>query len=175
MSDTIKEIHINWDGPYTPDAVQEEMDGKTDYGIYQFYGHNPVCGGDTLLYIGKARNHTFARMMKKGEHQVQFDKYWTSDAMSVCVGRLAGETPGLRKWTRRIDIAAMLLVFAHSPAWNSQGLNLSYTKDKDKDKHSLFDVHVFNWGKHKSLLPEVSGRRYARRYPADEDFYPYTV
>lgn len=172
MSD-IREIHIDWNGPYTYCEVQE-MNGETDYGIYQIYGHHPAYGNSMLLYIGKAQKVTFAdRKTKFIDHRIRFDKYWTSDAMHIYVGRLRGsKTPKGDEWSRQIDLTEKLLIFAHSPAWNSQELNLDYSKDKDK--HKLFNVHIFNWGKHKHLLPEVSGRRYARNYPAPKDYKLYT-
>lgn len=140
----------------------------TDYGIYQFYGYHPAYGADKLLYIGKAQNSTFAsRMTNFHDHQVRLDKYSTSDEVVIFLGRLAGkETPNDKDWNDEITWAEKLLIYAHSPALNSQGLNIEICEGDE-----LFDVHVFNWGKHKALLPEVSGKRCSRNWPPGYNLY----
>lgn len=162
----IHEIHIDWSGPHTHDEVKK-MDADTDFGIYQFYGCHPVYGLDTLLYIGKAQEHPFSSRMCGDYHQIRFGKYWTPADMSLNIGRLVGSsTPSDQEWSNEINLAEKLLIYAHSPAWNSQELNLQITQD-----HELFNIHVFNWGKYKRLLPEVSGRRYAWDYPEGDEIY----
>jgi hypothetical protein len=42
-----------------------DFDSERDFGIYQIYGSHPVYGDDTLLYIGKVAQKTFATMMKR--------------------------------------------------------------------------------------------------------------
>ena len=164
-------IHIDWEGPHTYDEVKK-MKGRVDFGIYQFYGCHSVYGADTLLYIGKAQEGTFgSRMTDFSDHNIRFDKYSTSGRMDIYAGRLAGgETPGYAAWSKEIELAEKLLICAHSPAWNSQELNVRIVEGCE-----LFDIHVFNWGKHERLLPEVSGRRYARDYPPAENYQIYST
>ena len=183
------EIHIDWEGPFSADELTENQvdkseddppeniyqltDPKKDYGIYQIYGYHAVYGADTLLYIDAvtAQDGTFASKIPAERYEVSDYDYWTSDSVSVCVGRLTGpkESSG-KNWSEEIIFAKKLLIFAHSPAYNynQQELMLEFYK-----RDALFDIHVFNWGKHKRLLPEVSGRRYARVYPENKNFHPY--
>jgi len=61
-------IKIEWCGPFSPEEVIKKMDdagklpdyGGEDYDLYQIYGKHILCGEDTLLYIGKAVEKTFA-------------------------------------------------------------------------------------------------------------------
>ena len=57
-------IHIDWDGPYRIEEINELNDEKKDYGIYQIYGTHPVYGSNVLLYIGKADQQTFGARIK---------------------------------------------------------------------------------------------------------------
>ena len=163
------EIHIDWEGPFQHEQVKN-MNSKEDYGIYQIYGYHAVYGADTLLYIGAvtAQDGTFASKVD----EKYLHRYWTSDSVSICVGRLTGsEDLSDKDWSEEIISAKKLLIFAHSPAYNHQSLMLKINEGNKSD--IPFDTHVFNWGKHKQLLPEASGRRYAREYPKDENFHPY--
>ena len=164
----LKEIHIDWKGPYTYEEVKK-MDGKTDFGIYQFYGYHAAYGADALLYIGMTEKNFASGMKNSVDHQIRFDDYSTSDKMNIYVGRLTGaKTPNKKEWLKQIKLAKNLLIFAHQPAGNSQNLNIKFYQSGE-----LFNIHIFNWGKHKCLLPEVSGRRYARNYPQEKEFKPY--
>ena len=167
----IVEIHIDWEGPFQREQIKEK-NSKKDYGIYQFYGYHPIYGMDTLLYIGKAQEMTFSSRINSQDHKGMYlHKYWTPDSVSLYLGRLKGtKTPSDEAWSEKIRLAEKLLIYAHSPAGNSQGVKL----DK-KRLQELFNVHLFNWGKHKRLLPEVSGRRYMPGYPKPENYNTYTL
>jgi hypothetical protein len=60
-------------------------------------------------------------------------------------------------WNAQIDRAERLLIYACSPAFNSQ-------KELGKLDTELQDVHVLNWGCIRDLLPEVSGARWTSKY-----------
>lgn len=65
--------------------------------------------------------------------------------------------PTDKAWSKRIDLAEKFLIYAHSPAYNSRGLQSIPGKEFD-------DVYVLNWGNFGSLLPEVSGNRYSTKF-----------
>ena len=129
-----------------------------DFGIYQIYGHHAVYGTNSLLYIGKAEFQTFGvRLSQDREWE---DNYAVSDQknISVYLGRLAGAyAPDDEEWSSQIDIVETMLICAHSPARNASNIHtLNITKCRD--------IHILNWGAHRSLLPEVSGLRYTDHF-----------
>ena len=164
------EIHIDWEGPFSADELRNNL-GK-DYAIYQLYGEHPIYG-NTLLYIGDMQespsvSHVSEIVKKNVEN---FKKYWTSDDPEIFIGHLRGnKLPDKATWLKEIALAKELLIYAHSPAWNSKEL---FTRIKEGEE--LFNTHVFNWGRHKRLLPEVSGRRCALYYPKDKDYKKYSL
>lgn len=141
------DIHINWDGPYTL-AETKNLNSDSDFGIYQYYGSHPVYGSNVLVYIGKAEKQTFAqRLLQHNWH------LWLPDITEVYVGKICSEAPlNNAEWERLIDLAERILIFSHSPAFNSSNLNLIGNNGGD--------TRVINWGKRKSLLPEVSISRW---------------
>jgi len=64
---SVKIINIWWGEPILLKDLESGKVGNNtdeDYGIYQIYGTHPIYGNDTLLYIGKASQQTFARRIK---------------------------------------------------------------------------------------------------------------
>lgn len=161
---SIECIHLQWDGPITW-AEKDKLVSAKDYGIYQVYGCHPVHGADCLLYIGKACKRKFATRLK--EHVD-----WMADAdfgrLSIYVGRCSGwdGTPSNPLWERQIDLSEKLLILAHRPGWNAQ-MNIDWKSPE------LARLHIFNWGCHRSLLPEVSGLRYTSVFDDDEEYKPF--
>lgn len=149
-------IHIQWDGPHSLEQVSKFNDATTHKGIYAIYGGHPVYGSDTLLYIGMTTEHFAARLP---EHKWC---RWNQDAgrLSFYIGRFIGCEGPTENWNRQIAWAEKLLIYAHQPALNSQ-------KELGDMEPELQHVHVLNWGRHRSLLPEVSGVRWTNR--CDED------
>jgi len=151
-------IHIQWDGPHTFEQVVSKFNDPTTHkGIYAIYGGHPVYGNDTLLYIGLTIEHFAARLGSgHGWH------HWNQNAgrLSVDIGRFIGLEGADENWNQRIAWAERLLIHAHQPALNSQ-------KDLRSLEPELRYVHVLNWARHRSLLPEVSGARWTKRF--DED------
>lgn len=149
-----RHIHLDWDGPYTYEDALKLTD-PTDKGLYQIYGAHPVYGAEVLLYIGKTTRLFGHRLSEEGWRSTNPD----AANLKIYVGRLSGTngTPSAESWLEEITIAETFLIYAHWPAGNSSGLNVNMGKD-------FHDIHILNWGQHRSLLPEVSGARYSDRF-----------
>lgn len=161
-------IHVQWEGPFAPAAfLARPVDEICDYGVYQVYGRHPVYGLRALLYIGKARDQTFATRLRQERWDV-----WASNEGEVefFVGRLSGgSTPDGGEWSRQIDAVERLLILAHTPARNASGVaGLSEERDAE-----IRDVHILNWGDYGSLLPEVSGVRWGWVFSDLPDYGAY--
>lgn len=150
----IEIINIKWESPLTPKKAYEK-NGKTDYGVYQAYGDHPVYGLDVLLEIGttsaigKTPEQTFGERLKGRGFE-----HWNQN-IQISLGRLCtkkGAKPLTHKeWGEMIDRAGKLLVYACWPAANSKWI----TKPPAADRHEK--LLILNWGKHRSLLPAISG------------------
>ncbi len=143
-------IHIDWEGPF---ALKElpSLNKPHDYGVYQVYGPNPTHGRVDLLYIGLASKQTFS--VRVPSHNDWINCTRDSSQASIYIGRLLGtETPENAVWERHITLAEGLLIHAHYPLYNRQ-------KDSIASAPEFRDLQVFNWGRHRDLLPEVSGTR----------------
>ena len=162
MQITNQLIYIQWDGPFLLEKINEFTD-ETDFGIYQIYGGHPVYGPDVLLYIGQATWQKFSQRIP------QHNWHLVSNIGTVRVyrGRLAGDvTPSRDDWNKRIDLAERLLIYAHYPTYNTQ-------KEKFGSDPNIQNIHVVNLGSYGSLLPEVSGTRWAETLslPPNYDFF----
>jgi hypothetical protein len=156
-------IHIEWDGPYSQVQLPTLTDRESDYGVYQIYGGHPVYGSSVLLYIGKADIQTFGKRIAQENWHFNRD----ADALQIYVGRLAGDkTPSDAQWSREIDLAEKLLIYAHATAVNAK----SIVSIPDE---ALRDVHILNWGNHRDLMPEVSGARWTTKYHNMPVYAPY--
>lgn len=161
-------IHIDWDGPYHIDDLNNLNNQKIDYGIYQIYGVHPVYGTNILLYIGKAEEQTFGIRIRQ-EHWD--DKYYTGDhkRVEIYVGRFAGSTtPQNEKWADLINLSERLLILANSPAYNSKCID---SPSSSLDDSKLQNIHILNWGAFRNILPEVSGSRWTSKL----DKIPYKI
>ena len=148
-------VHIEWKGPY-PTSGLDELCTSKDYGVYAIYGFHPVYGPSVLLYIGKAWKRTFAeRIPEEG-----WDRGSAEDRahVEIYVGRLKGATtPSTEQWHEEIDLAEKLLIHAHGPAYNATNI-MAVSEDNPK----VCNIRVLNWGCHRTLRPEVSGRRWTK-------------
>lgn len=156
-------VHIQWQGPFGYKDLKNLRNQHSDYGIYQIYGGHPIYGSSVLLYVGKAQLQTFGERLKQEQWNI-----WNIDSarIEIYVGRLSGaETPEPKEWNTQIDLAEKLLIFAHGPAANSSNLN--------KIPPECADLHIFNWGQFRDLMPEVSGARWSDHYwqPDEEESY----
>ena len=156
-------IHIEWDGPYPLEKIGS-LHGPKDYGVYQIYGGHPVYGNSALLYIGLAAAQQFGTRVPQ---ETQWTYNRDAGRVEVYVGRLSGETtPEDETWDRYIRLAERLLIYAHNPPMNTQ-------KNLGALEHDLRFVHVLNWAKHRDLLPEVSGSRWAFREEEFPNYHQY--
>ncbi|MBI3147472.1 MAG: hypothetical protein HYZ17_03045 [Betaproteobacteria bacterium] len=141
------DIHLNWVGPMSLEAAHELLN-QDDVGLYQWYGDHPVYGAETLLYIGMAFDQRLGERLEQenwGE--------WIPSTPSLYVGRVCTENGSAPNNGRTIVMTAeKVLLFSHSPAFNSSNLN--------NIDGVAQDVRVLNWGMRKSLLPEVSVYRW---------------
>jgi len=155
-------IHLDWDGPYKLNELSKVKDEETDYGVYQIYGSHPIYGSSVLLYIGKADRQTFGvRISQEG-----WESNSDAESLKIYIGRVAGSfTPSDEQWSKEIDLAERLLIYSHTPAYNSQSL-------KTIPDSELQDVHILNWGYYCDLMPEVSGARWTTKY---DDMLDYEV
>jgi hypothetical protein len=164
-------IHVEWEGPFNFDEAKSKTDSESekfhDFGVYQVYGHHRIYGPETLLYIGKAQKQTLG--LRLSQETWWGNTYAIQDIkkISIYLGRLAGaETPGDDLWERQIELVEKLLIFSHTPGWNSS--NLNSIPDED-----CKNIHILNWGSHRDLLPEVSGARYSSRFETIEGYKTY--
>jgi hypothetical protein len=147
-------IHIEWEGPLAL-ADLGKLSAPRDRGLYQIYGHHPVYGACTLLYIGQTWKTFAQRISEEG-----WDGGSSEDPnnMQVYVGRLKGPaTPSPDEWRREINLAEKLLIHVHGPAYNSE--NIMSVPESDPE---VCNTRVFNWGCHRALRPEISGLRWTR-------------
>lgn len=139
----ILDIHIDWQGPFS----LEQAKSNPGFGLYQYYGDHPVYGQGVLLYIGKTES-TFAARLSQHNWET-----WIPAPTSVYLGHLCGpdDIPE-DQWPDLVDMAENILIFAHSPTFNSSRMNTISSRNRD--------VRVLNWGNRKCLLPEVSISRW---------------
>jgi hypothetical protein len=151
---------IEWDGPFTLENLKA-LDKPHDYGVYQVYGPNPTHGRVDLLYIGLASKQTFS--VRIPIHTDWINGTRDSSQASIHVGRLLGiETPEVTLWEKQIVRAEGLLIYAHYPLYNRQ-------KDSIESDPELRHLRVFNIGRYRDLLPEISGARLGKM----PDMKPY--
>jgi hypothetical protein len=118
MKKQIDCIEILWEGPLTMDEVNK-LNNPWDYGIYQIYGTHDIFGPDSLLYIGRARDNSFAERIPYHLDWI----VWGSVPVRIFVGRLGGtEKIDDDSWNYMIDTAEKLLIYYTSPPYNSQNL-----------------------------------------------------
>lgn len=142
------DIHLNWRGPYSLEYARDGKPGQT-FGLYQYMGMNDIYGPTALLYIGRAsRRHIGIRLAEHNLHR------WSSLPVEILIGEIAAEDPlDDNERSKRVEQAESLLIYAHSPAWNSSNIrNVGWS--------NMPDLHIFNWGMRGHLLPEVSTKRW---------------
>ena len=152
-------IHIDWQSKIKL-IDSYSLKEESDYGVYQVYGTHPVYGSNTLLYIGKAVSQKFGVRLK--QHNKWFCNQ-DSESIVIYVGRIGSNniSKNWKHWDNMIHTAEKLLIYSHQPACNSSNIN---TANKIP-----IETHIFNWGDHGLLLPEVSAFRY---FADDEIHFP---
>lgn len=146
-------INVCWTGPYSPKDVEKFSDPKNDIGLYQTYGLHFCYGPDQLLYIGKTTQNFSARLRKgQAPHYPELRLIYEPHP-TFYLGRIGGVTDD-EEIRYQLQLAEILMIFVHSPAYNSNFIS------GNTDLGIVKDVQIFNWGQHRSLLPEVSGARW---------------
>ena len=149
-----KHIHLLWQGPHTREAILK-MVGPTDFGVYQICASLPAYGWDALAYIGKAQEQSFAARLKARADLLENPWAENSHIYTARIHKVEnGPHPTPEEWGGLITAAEKLLIVAHSPAWNGQGV-----QGLKREESGCEHFHVFNWGQYGRLLPEVSGAR----------------
>lgn len=150
---------VYWEGPFDLDDAIATNNNYMHEGhcLYQIYGDHPCYGRDVLLYIGKTERGVTMRL---NEHHNRFSSQ--VDNVKVFVAS-CGEFIGWSNWksiekytlierTVISDIEA-LLIYAHQPAYNSSNIKSPHL---NRPNVEFRDFRVFNTGRRKSLLPEIS-------------------
>lgn len=152
-------ININWYGPYSLEyAIKTFTNEGYDCGLYQIYGHHPIYGSNVLLYVGKTEAQTFSKRL---EQHKWVEKNADPNNIQVYIGRLAaGNYGSYLVWLDHINIAEKLIILSCTPARNGQNVS-TFSRD-------VGHVHVFNWGNHRDILPEISGRRWTTTFEEDD-------
>ncbi len=155
----MRRVRVNWEGPISFESALLLNDEEKDYGLYQIYGQHVVFGSGALLYIGMTRDQTFSVRIR------QHDAEWLREEsdVSIRVGRIFPEDyehdpPRWRDWEKVLADTESLLVYWHSPPYNSRNIS----------NYGGPALHVQNWGGRGSLLPECSSN-WAPPRPRDED------
>lgn len=172
----LQDIRIEWEGPFSLYDIgyNEEKDSyelknaklnndSIDYGVYQIYGFHPLYGQNVLLYIGKAQDQTFAKRIS----QEAWDYNLDYRNVQIYVGRfynMSNSDPFNQDgaWNNIISHAEKLLIYAHGPAANSSNIQ-TITRDDTKIKQ-FENMRILNYGTHRSLMPEVSGEMWVRKF-----------
>ena len=143
-------IEIKWDGPYSIDEVKK-LNGDSDYGLYQVYSGHHIFGPDTLIYIGKANNQTFAKRLSQQQEWITWET-----SPQIYVGRLGGDKRVTdNKWGKMINNAEKILIYFSSPPYNSTNIG-----DYGKIKNTI----VLNVGKKNRLPFEYSTYYHQTKY-----------
>lgn len=163
MPTNVDVIEIVWDGPFELADVISEMNGGTDYGVYQLYGTHAVMGSDSLLYIGKALQRTFSERI--ADHQRDWT-IWEPSNVIAYLGRLGGtaQVP-IPDWEEAITRGERLLIYSCSPPYNTQGIN---------ELPEMSPTVLVNHKHRHRLPPEVSTFLETADID-DEDWQPFSI
>jgi hypothetical protein len=162
-----KIFHLYWEKYSWSEAVLKnfnDFDTNRDYGIYQVYGDHPIYGDDTLLYIGKAAEETFAKRMK-GHYD--FDTSQAGDFSRIHLGYFCEiDDVSQEYWEDAIHIVEPILIKSHMPALNSKNVK-GFDGFLENPGENIL---VFNWGSKGKLLSEVSNLRCSGYYHDSEKY-----
>ena len=149
----MRSVRVEWEGPFSIDAVLELDDKNKDFGIYQIYGHHIIFGAGSLLYIGET-NQTF-RQRFITEHIVWLEE---EEGVLIHVGRIMKEDYDAYDRKKVIKDTEALTIKWHSPPYNSLNIG-TYNGQRLK---------VVNLGALGSLEEEyISSNRKRWGYPGD--------
>lgn len=156
---------VFWEGPFSLDEILKDdlksIDSDTIkkwHCLYQIYGDHPCYGREVLLYIGKTEHGIKTRFLS---HLSRFSNQ--CEDVKIFIGSF-NEFRNWKTWKRihhykaasikdeRLNAIESLLIYAHQPAYNS--------KDLCSTNFNSLNFRIFNTGRRKSLMPEVSTEFY---------------
>lgn len=156
-------INIAWEKiPFNINEVRKQA-YRNDYGVYQIYGHHAAYGDETLLYIGKAQEQTFATRLTQ--------EFWSFVESSIrpthirlgriCKSNRTEENLGwdVKRWRELIGVAEKILIKSHPPAINKQENGGMFINEFNSE-----NVLIINSEDYGRLLPEISTLRISYRY-----------
>ncbi|MDX2370715.1 MAG: hypothetical protein QNK36_20320 [Colwellia sp.] len=155
-----EEIKINWEGPFThEDIINNDINHNylakgTDIGLYQVYGNHIIYGSNVLLYVGLTTDSFKSRLKNReiitGNNDVENVK--------IYLGKIFSDKETISKTTEESKIrkAEALIINVLKPACNSQYIGSVRSKAINNDD----DFTVLNFGNYKSILPEISTKRW---------------
>lgn len=152
----MKQISIEWEGPISVENAIKLLNKDSDIGLYQFYGHHPIFGRDSFLYIGMTNKSFAERIFDHVKYNAMEDIYDKEDLIKDAVGyfskvycgRIIDPPPAREDLEKLIKDAESLLIYACTPPWNQRGAN--------KLELAHPDLYISNFGSCGSLPPEVS-------------------
>jgi hypothetical protein len=150
-----KTVIIEWEKVDNWKEV-EKLNRDEDYGIYQITGHHPIFGNNSLLYIGKAEDQTFGKRIE--QHKNWLQKEWD---VTIYIGRTTNIENDI--WNTIINDVEPLLIYFHSPPYNSQ-----HVSEAPNPKTKL---RIINTGDCGVLYPEISHiglEKYDKHRPKSE-------
>lgn len=137
---TEKKVILKWKRLEKFDDVFHENDEEA-YGVYQISGRHAVFGEESLLYIGRAVDQSFAERFRQHEGWVKRES-----GVRINLGRTTNIEDNI--WNEVIKDVEALLIYYHSPPYNSQNIS-----ERPKPKTKL---RIINIGEYGDLYPEIS-------------------
>jgi hypothetical protein len=146
MIRNVKLIHIGWEKlDFTEEGISK-LNKEFHYGVYQIYGSHPVYGEDTLLFIGKTHQTKFSERLKG---RTEFSELILKPKC-IRIGMLyKSDDCDHENWEQMIELSEKILVKAHFPVFNSQGIK-GLSKSENNGNYI-----IKNWGDYGLLLPDI--------------------
>jgi hypothetical protein len=143
----LRKVRVRWFGPYSVDAVQARKGASDDrYGLYQIYGNHVVFGPGALLYVGMARDQTYAKRFSQHHSWLKHEQKPAIHLGLLEKDDYVQEAPDWPDWRQLLGDVEALTIFWHSPPYNSKNIV----------RYDGQPLHVQNWGERGRLLPEYS-------------------
>jgi hypothetical protein len=150
-------IHLNWkEYEWDDEKICNDFNSEKDYGIYQIYGDHPIYGENVLLYIGKARDQRYSTRLRQHYDDLFTESHISKFRKFNLSYFNESEDVNYDKWGYYIDLVEEILINAHLPACNSQGIRRPMNNEQFKK-----EILILNWEERGKLLPEVSSLRYS--------------
>jgi len=151
---SLEEINILWEGPFSKDEILENKIDSTKYevksnsiGLYQIYGSHPLYGDGVLVYIGRTKDKNGFKSRLKNRWVIEHGN--DSENIKIYLGTIYCDTCKLEEEDikKKIEKSEVLLINAMKPAFNSS--NIQSVKDELIENRFI----VYNRGNYRSLYP----------------------